>query len=426
MKPETKEKLKGYGLLFLLGFSAFCVALIQPVEATQIEVSVCAYDVRDMAPIRNITVNISNTTYATTNTTGEFELCTDWMRVTQGKTYDIYIDARDATDPQYAPFRYRTISGVRYQFDTNFEGFDFYLYPVTPVHYYPHYVTFKVHDFWMNPINHVDVVLYPLAGISSVNGDLYNYQDELDRSTEGDGSVSFGVYPSIKHNVTFTNASEGIDQRMYLYPRLDTYYVMVDREVRWFSFDSFDINHEINITLNYTEINATYANITVTYHDNLTQTNNLTIYLNQTNTSDYWNQTQLQVYRVNATSTVLHNFTVTPYIGESYFVHYVSNHTTFGVFERQYDVSFADFVDVGFPDEFYPVFAFAIILLSASIFTATTAPQGALVVCLVSWIMYGFGWLSILGITLPIAISLATIVSIIAIILERGRKEGHL
>jgi hypothetical protein len=242
--------------------------------------------------------------------------------------------------------------------------------------------------------------------------------------TGTDGVISFMMVETIKYKITFVNASANINKTMYLYPKGDRYIITVGESYHWWSSEH-NINEVINISVTTSKINSTHAYINVSYNDSLNITSNVSILLNQTNESDWLNQTILDSYYENNQGNVTHSFIIENYKGKSYFVRFIIDHNEFGEFIRDYAVKFKGLIgDLGWDEDVYPLLAFAIILFVGAMFGAVSAEQGALVCCGLGWIFYGIGWLNILGISAPIALTLATIIAIFANMIKRQRMEG--
>lgn len=64
-----------------------------------------------------------------------------------------------------------------------------------------------------------------------------------------------------------------------------------------------------------------------------------------------------------------------------------------------------------------------ILIGTGAMFTATTAHNGGLLTCFVGWLLYMVGWMDYGGTTVPIGLTLATIISI-AIIIVVGRSKS--
>jgi len=312
-----------------------------------------------------------------------------------------------------------------------------YLTPITETTYVlpkSHLVEFDVVDPNGAPVEGVNVTA---VGVETTMGEwdwlssIFGFENvsEIQNTamsgiTGGDGVVSFMMVETIKYRITFVNESADINVTMYLYPKGDRYVITVGERSYWRS-TQHNINDVINVTITTQKINSTHAYINVSYNDSLDMTTNVTIYLNQTNESDWLNQTILDSYYENNQGNVTHSFIVEEYRGKSYFIRLVIEHNEFGRLIRDYYVKFKGMIaDLGWDESVYPVFAFAAILFVGAMFGATSVGNGALVCCLLGWVFYGIGWLDVLGIGAPISLTLASLVAVFANMIRRGKEEG--
>jgi len=374
--------------------------------------------------ITNVTVDSNATTYNETNVLDYYTNATTTQNTTQTTTQEGY------TQPAYVVLHYFPSGGIS---STNGEKYHFYLRPRTTEHYYPPVKSFIVSSMFGNPESDVAVNIDRQILWTDDDGAIYDsdslpqYRELNTNFTTGiDGSVSYVMYPATNYSMSFYK-EDVINREMILQPRQDTYRVVTDFNLRWWNEDwDYNIHNETNITINTTEANATHGNITFRYIDNLSETLNLTVYLNTTDTTDWRNQTNLDVFRINATSDVTHIFNITNYAGVSYYLRFVINHTTFGERTRDFSVRFPGMlITLGLPANVYPFLAFGLIIFFGSFFGSKNAEQGALISCFIGWIMWAVDWLAILGAIAVVALSFATIISIISIIMKKGQMEGH-
>jgi hypothetical protein len=183
-----------------------------------------------------------------------------------------------------------------------------------------------------------------------------------------------------------------------------------------------------NITVNKTVLNSTHANITIAYTDNQSYTTGGYVYLNQSNTTDMNGpEVNLQIYNIT-TVNFTKNFTVTSYKGQSYFVR-VRPVTTKYTLIRDYLVSFpkSEVNPMGLDDTLLMLIASFFIIFTGCLFAATTARMGPLIMTFEAGLFYAFGWLDIMGPTLPlILLALGGTLSVIVLIMERSKKERYI
>jgi len=126
------------------------------------------------------------------------------------------------------------------------------------------------------------------------------------------------------------------------------------------------------------------------------------------------------------TSVKDHSFIVSPYKGRAYKIVIVTEHDEWGEKQWTSTVRFpGTLIDLGLPDVAYPSIAVCILIFLGGVFGRSSATQGSAVICLSAWIFYAIGFLTMIpSIVIVPAISLATVISIIAIMSEKGKKEG--
>ena len=334
-------------------------------------------------------------------------------------------------------------SDVKYVYVAQDTNTTFYLAPITESggegvgQYYapPHLVEFRVENIWGRPYEnvHLNVTAQETTmGAWDWLKSVFGYRDEIaaeiqngtmSGTTDTYGAMSFMMTETIKYKVHAYNASQGIDKTVYVYPKEERY-IIVCSVIRWEQNGTEEMRElTINVTTN--TINDTHANITIEYDDPSNATTNLTFYVNRT--TNYNKQENVGVYNVVSDSNVTHSFTVTPISGRSFFVRVVTENSEWGTKTWDFAVKFPGLrFDLGLPSIVYPMIAIALILFTGGLFGASSATQGSLICCLEGWIFLGMGWFSSVApaVTMTMALSLATVVSILAIIIEKGRRTG--
>lgn len=277
-----------------------------------------------------------------------------------------------------------------------------------------HYVKFIVMSGFFQKYANVDASVY--KGMDTV---AYTTG-----TTGTDGSVTFKLTKTQRYRITFVNTSHSINKAITIFPVETTVYVIVDTTVsKWFSgTGATNIAENINVTVTTQTINTTAAFINVSYVDSRAQTSNLRFYFNQSNVSNPLNQTNLNITSSGTSNNINISYIVYGYGGQSYIVTVRATHTTYGDIVRSYGVGFgAVYADID-PD-YLTWFAVAVIIFLAAFFGATTHAAGAIVVTLVGWVFYAFGWLGGLSMNIAGALVLATVIAIIANFNERARQE---
>jgi len=294
-------------------------------------------------------------------------------------------------------------------------------------------VTFTVQDIYGNRIPNLYVeavgynITHPYGWLGTIFGftnatEIYNTTQN--GTTDSYGQIAFTMVETIKYKVNFRNDTLGINKTWFKYPTRSEYTIVI---LPWeYSPEERRKQEIMATTVNITtsKINETHAIIYVNYTD----PSGLTTYLNI-------NITRLAVlnkkevvynYTVTNQSVVNQSFIVTPYKGRSFGIRITVIHEDFGERIWEYGVKFKGLLtDLELPEKAYPVIAIALIFFIGGLFGATTALQGSLIVCIVSWIFYGIGWLNLAPNKVMIsALSLATVISVLALLMDKARKVG--
>jgi len=141
------------------------------------------------------------------------------------------------------------------------------------------------------------------------------------------------------------------------------------------------------------------------------ETNDLTFTLLQSIAGDQYNKTELSTVSLETNNNPIHNFTVTNYNGQSYFIKITTTHDTHGAIERLYGVQFENTeTRFGFTEEAVGWLAIIFLVWFALTATNVTVPQTAIGVCALSSVMMMVGWgyyISIPGLALAWIIAIA-------------------
>ena len=275
-----------------------------------------------------------------------------------------------------------------------------------------HYVQFTVQNIWGTKYSDVLCTVY--------EGDDVEYH--VTGSTGSDGSVTFHLNQNVEYRITFIRSEGNISREITIYPKSEAYIIFVSTTADdWEEFDipSSDVI-TIDITKNIYNINLAYIN--ASYDDSLNETTSLKFYLNQTNSSDPANQTVISYHNAGATSSTTHSFSLTDYDGESYIVHIIIEHSTYGTIHKQYSVTFIDsnIVD-GIPGWSFFYLAIFLMFITGGITKATKVEEGLLIICMEGWIFMISGWFNYYATTqIGVGLTIATIFAMIAYIKNRS------
>ena len=248
------------------------------------------------------------------------------------------------------------------------------------------------------------------------------YNTTQSGTTDSEGQIVFVMVETIKYKLTFVKEDVGINKTWFKYPTRDEYTIVI-----WaWEYPEEGTEEILETTLNITTstINDTHALIHVNYTDPSNLTSSLNI--NITRLTTFNREEIVRDYTVTNESIVHESFIVTPYQGRSFNIKITALHEKWGEKIWEYGIKFKGLLsDLELPEKMYPIIVIALIFFIGGFFGASTALQGSLVVCMVSWIFYGIGWLSLASDVVMIsALSLATVMSVLGLLMDRGRKAG--
>ncbi len=286
-------------------------------------------------------------------------------------------------------------------------------------YYAPHWVRFCLVNILMHGYADVNVtVSYTSAAGENIT---------LTGVTGTDGAVAFLLTPTFYHTITFTNASQGIDKTITLYPKATEYWIIAKAtESGWADYD-YDPTRYIHIGVSKNEIDDTHAYINVTYLDDLNMTTALRMWVNQTNASDLLGD-QIMIdswISPGSNNSTSHSFIVSDYRGQDYMVYVWHEHDEFGTTYSRPIRFIGILIDLGLPTISYAYMSFAILFFMAAMFGATSTSIGGIVTCVTGWLLYAIGWLGILGLTAPICLALASTYAVGVMLADRARKGGY-
>lgn len=286
-------------------------------------------------------------------------------------------------------------------------------------YYTPHWVRFCLVDILMHGYADVNVtVRYTSAAGENIT---------LTGVTGTDGAVAFLLTPTFYHTITFTNASQGIDKTITLYPKATEYWIIAKAtEGGWADYDH-DPTRYIHISVSQNEIDDTDAFINVTYLDDLNGTTALRMWVNQTNASDLLGD-QIMIdswISPGSNNSTSHSFIVSNYRGQDYMVYVWHEHNEFGTTYTRPVRFIGILIDLGLPTISYAYMSFAILFFMAAMFGATSTSIGGIVTCVTGWLLYAIGWLGILGLVAPICLALASTYAVGVMLADRARKGGY-
>ncbi len=282
--------------------------------------------------------------------------------------------------------------------------------------YNQQYVKFKVQTLFGTK--------YPGVAISVYKGTELTASDT--GTTGTDGSATFLLIKDQQYRITFVSAAFGINREITIIPINTEYMIIITAlDTDWEEYNT-SIKDTIFMDVSKTIIDDDDANIKVDYLDMLGETTAVTVYLNQTNVSDPHNQTIIDSWTTTGNGT--HNFSISPYSGQQYLIHFKAAHSTYGNLEKTYSIFFEKVAGIpGIPVIALAWFAIICVVLTAAAFTKSTAELGAILACGEAWLFLMLGYLAPIGNTTTIAtgLTLASVVSVLAYLSMKNKEAGY-
>lgn len=305
--------------------------------------------------------------------------------------------------------------------------------------YYPAATaTFRVISFMGVPYEGINVTATPLSitssswdwlwqviGLSAQSANLIQL-GTLNGLTDANGEIVFAIAETVKYQVTFIDEITGINKTISIYPKNNMVYTVyiwsTDSElVEWHSFVT---NCTINITTE--TIDTTHAYINISYSDTSSGTAIINYTINISEISGLSNETTVATGSEAGGATINISEIVENYRGNMYYIYLNITHSEFGELQKTYSAKFRGVrLDLGFSDFTYLLISVCGIFLTGLVFGSTSADYGALITCMPGWMFYSFGWFDPLGYSAPLVLAMATVVSILYIIVKRGHEEGY-
>jgi hypothetical protein len=244
-------------------------------------------------------------------------------------------------------------------------------------------------------------------------------------TTDYKGDINFVMFEPVQYDMTFVKAGE-INRTETIYPK-DDYYIIYATDfgnTSWLEGGT-DINDAISCTV--TKGDAGTANsgwINCAYTDLSGGTTGGTCYLNQTDPTDPDGpEITISSYAI-ATNNWSKNFTALDIDDQSYHVHIEPTHSTWD-FERSYVVTWpkVKINPLNLSDQELMIVATFLILFTGLLFGAISAPHAPLIMCFVGWVLFILGWMDVMILTAVAALTLATVLSVLTLVMVRSKKE---
>lgn len=247
-------------------------------------------------------------------------------------------------------------------------------------------------------------------------------------TTDAVGVVNFWLIKDQKYRLTFINSSQGINREMNIVASDTEYLVIISGTGTAWQQYTTQVKDAVFTNVTKQVINSTHAFINTSYLDTLEQTTALTVYINQTNASDPYNQTVIQSWAATAPmDNTSHSFVISSYSGQQYLVHYVITHSTYGTVHASYSVSFTkDIIPVGVSSTLLLWFSIIFMVMTGAAFTASTAELGLIVVAVEGWIFLTIGFFEDLNTAqVETGLTIVTVLGVISYIVMKNKREGY-
>lgn len=357
-----------------------------------------AESLENKIPLSSALVTIYNDTYSDTTVTGSEGY---YQFTVSNGTYIVYASLSNYDTSALLPV---TVAG-------NYTILNIPLIE-SESYFAPHYVRFVVTDSWYwERYEGATVTVYEGESTTA----LYT------ETTGTDGAVGFELSENIEYRIVTTYGD--ITQTDYISPTENTYYIVLeDIETSLLPDNQFYDIISINITK--TEINSTNARINIVYNDSAFSTNSVYFVLGQS----YENGT-LNILDTSSTYTEDCNVTfyITGYLGQSYIIKAVVDHNDFGAVTKYFSVDFPS-NNLPFTGKGVVYLCIIVLFVVAAQFGKADSTQGAILLCGLTWFMWGMdifvtfgeGINSLIGVGLGIS----TAYAVLAYINKKRTEEG--
>lgn len=278
--------------------------------------------------------------------------------------------------------------------------------------YPPHQVRFICHDYFGNPCVNVQVSAVAvettmgswdwLSNLFGINQSTTNLTAPMTGRTGSDGSIDFIMSESIRYEMGFVDATQGINYNMSIYPHEAEILVHLPSQNSIMDVPMYEAGVSYNLTTQY--YNSSFTRLACNYVDTGGSTAAVTFWVRDVNGTD--------VYTLNAVdpNNVNESYIVQSEGGQTFYWGFNASHDTYGNFTQGKTISFAGTVDVGLNPQYYQWIAIGFIILIGALFSAASIKFAGVVVPMIGIMMWYMGWLPMDGIKGPVILgSLLTI-----------------
>ena len=265
-----------------------------------------------------------------------------------------------------------------------------YMQKSTGDYYSRHYCTFTLKNIFGARYSNVDAVVYDNGVVEAM------------ATTGTDGACTFHLFEDVEYTLSFTNATQGVDESVTLTPRDTAYTIYVD-SLDLSLDDSATLRSNIQYHWDSERINGSHGWINFTLIDSTDSTTRVKYWINKTINGSYdepYYFYDSEVPDTNMTWTPNSSFIVTHLCNASnttFVVHFSATNPDFP--ELSGSVShvisfFQNFrIDLEWQQIEYTITAVCALIFLALLFGAASAHIGAVVVCLGAWFFWWLNWL---------------------------------
>lgn len=277
--------------------------------------------------------------------------------------------------------------------------------PVTlppSIRYVPHLVRFVVKDFYGQPVSEINVTSQSVSSTASDNWILNLLgldmttipltNSTLAGTSGTDGSVVFMMLETVQYQVTFTNVAKGVSEVVTLYPKEDSYLVLVSTSAA----GDADSNWGVGSGTIYRQLASSQTGtkffLNLSYIDSEHYTSSVFFYVEDGNRTPVYNTT----YSGHSNNF---SYMIDPFPhGASYYYGYTATNSAYGTLSGNaiattHSRLLAPLEYLGWDTSWYMWITVVCLVCFAALFSGTTNIYGTLLLPI--WaLMFGyFGWL---------------------------------
>lgn len=282
-------------------------------------------------------------------------------------------------------------------------------------YYSRHYTTFTLKNIFGACYSDVDTVVHDNGAVEATG------------TTGTDGAVTFHLFEDVEYRITFTNASQGIDESITLTPRDSAYTVYVtlldfsldDSATVWASIDYYWTSERIN---------TSHGFINFTYTDTTNSTWAIEYYINRSVNNSHNEPAYYFISSQNGTWVANSSYTVSQIVlanNTTFVCHFSADNPNLPSLSGSGSavINFVQgvMVDLGWEDTWkYNTVGIVLIIFIGLLFGAANAHIGAVVVVLTGWFLWYIKWLQPPEISF-VALCLATCLAVL-FVMRKGES----